>query len=689
MSINFLVFLCNFVKTFPLIVRVINLEYNINMKKQIFILGFSFISMMMIGQTNDPVIMKINGKDIKKSEFEYIYKKNNNEQVIDQKTLLEYVELFRNFKLKVAEAETQGLDTTLAFKKELNEYRTQLAKPYLSDLPISEEVVKQEYDRSKEFTEVSHLMLNIPEKAQDEQTMGRPNPILPADTLAVYKKAEAIYKRIAKGEKFEKLVAELSEDERSKTADQPGLLGWASALQLPSTLENAMYSTAVGKVSKPAQSAFGYHILKINARRQDPGQINAAHILITCPKDADVIVVSDATNKIDSIYNVAIAGGDFAELAKQYSDDKGSGSRGGDLSWFGYGAMVPEFQDAAFALQNPGDISKPIRSQFGFHIIKLIDKRPSLSYEEKKKELIARIERSDRAMELRKPAIEKLKKDNGFSADEKTYKILMDKANTVYPMDSAYIADFGNDESILFLAGNTPYKVKDFIAYMQSNPNSFYRLSTAFLKDKLSAFEEKSLMAEEDKSLESKYPDFKNLMNEYRDGILLFEVSNNEVWEKASKDTTGLQNYFYENKADYTWEKPHFKGYVVHCKDAKTMKKMKKQVAKLGADDAAAFLLKTYNTDDVINVRLDKVLSVQGENSYIDQYIFKSGESMPIANYPETFVIGKLLDAPNAYTDVRGLVITDYQNYLEKEWISTLNNKYPVIIYEDVVNSVK
>ena len=658
------------------------------MKKQFFIFGFSFISLMMVAQTVDPVIMKINGKDIKKSEFEYIYKKNNNEQVIDQKTLQEYVELFKNFKLKVAEAESQGLDTTQAFKKELNEYRNQLAKPFLADMLINEDLVKLMYDRSKEFIEVSHLMINMLGNAQAGQSGA--TPLLPADTLATYKKADAIYKRLLKGENFEKLVMEFSEDERSKATARPGLLGWASALMLPKTLDDAMFNTAVGKVSKPAQSAFGYHILKVNERQQDPGQIWAAHILIMCPQDADLVAVSDATHKIDSLYQVAISGGDFAELAKEYSDDKGSGSQGGDLSWFGFGMMVPEFQSAAFALQNSGDISKPVRSQFGFHIIKLIDKRASPSYEEKRKDLISRIDRGDRTAELRQPAVEKLKKDHGFSADETAYKILIEKANTDYPKDSAYIASFENNESVLFTIGNTPYAIKDFISFMRNNPNSPFRLSTSFVKEKLSAFEYTSLLNEEDQNLENKYADFKNLMNEYRDGILLFEVSNNEVWEKASIDTTGLQTYFNEHNSEYTWEKPHFKGYVVHAKDEKTMKKMKKQVAKLDPDAAAAFLLKNYVINDsTINVKVEKVLSIQGENSYVDEYVFKSKTANPLSNFPVTFVIGKLLAAPSVYTDVRGLVITDYQNYLEQEWISALNKKYPVIIYDDVVNSVK
>ena len=660
------------------------------MKKQIFILGFSLISLMAIAQNDDPVIMKINGKDVKKSEFEYIYKKNNNEQAIDQKNLQEYVELFKNFKLKVAEAEVQGLDTTQAFIKELNEYRVQLAKPYLSDLPVNESLVKRQYEKSKDFFLISHLMLNVPEKnAEEQQMMGRPAPVFPADTLAGYKKADALYKRLAKGEKFEKLVREYSDDESTKAAKKPGLLGWASVFQLPAALESAMHKTSVGKASKPALSVWGYHLIKVNEKRKDPGQIHAAHILVMCQQGADTITVSDAINKIDSIYKVAVNGGDFEELARLYSDDKGSGSQGGDLSWFGFGAMVSEFQDAAFALQNPGDISKPIRTQFGFHIIQLIDKRPAPSFEEKKQEIIARMERGEMATELRKPAVEQMKKELGFTSNESAYKLLMEKAKTVYPTDSAYIATFENDESLLFKVGGISYSIKDFIAFMQSNQNSFFRVSTTFLKDKLNNFEYKSLLAEEDKNLEKKYPDFKNLMNEYRDGILLFEVSNNEVWEKASQDTDGLEAYFKANKADYVWEKPHFKGYVVHCKDAKAMKKMKKQVAKLNHDDAVKFLQENYIVENNAQVKIDKVLTVQGENAFVDQQIFKLGEAQPLADFPVAFVLGKLLNAPEAYTDVRGLVITDYQNHLEKEWISTLNEKFPVIIYEDVVNSVK
>ncbi len=653
------------------------------MKRQIFILGFSIFSMAVIAQASDPVIMQINGKDIKKSEFEYIYKKNNNDQVIDQKTLEEYVELFKNFKLKVAEAETQGLDTTQTFRKELNEYRAQLARPYLADLPVDEDLVKQIYERSKEFLETTHLMLFTPRK---DESMEQPRRILPADTLAVYKDAVDIYNRASKGEEFGTLVTEYSEDERSRIANPSGLLGWVSALQLPGALEDVIYNTPVGKVSKPVQS----HILKVNNKRQDPGLIQAAHILIMVPQDANDITETNATNKIDSIYQAAIGGADFAELAKQYSDDKGTGSRGGDLSWFGYGAMVPEFQDAAFALENPGDISKPVRSQFGYHIIKLTGKKPSPSFEEKRAELISRIERSDRAATLIRPAVEQMKKENNFSANKKAYSVLMEKANSFHPLDSAYIASFENDGSELFFVGNTSYKVKDFITYIQENPGTFNRLSTAFLTEKLNSFEHKSLLSEEDKNLETKYPDFKNLINEYRDGILLFEISNNEVWDKASKDTTGLEKYFEENRADYTWEKPHFRGYIVHATNDTIMQEMKKQVVNMDTEEAVNFLLANYATEEAVNVRIERVLATQGENTFVDQHIFKTGaEAKGTTRFPYAFVIGKMLDTPEIYTDVKGLVITDYQNYLEKEWISTLNKKYPVIIYEDVVNSVK
>jgi peptidyl-prolyl cis-trans isomerase SurA len=641
-------------------------------------------SIAIIAQDNDPVVMTIDGKNIKKSEFEYIYKKNNNENVIDKKSFDEYVDLFRNFKLKVTEAEAQGLDTTAAFHKELNEYRAQLAKPYLTGNEFNEPLLADEYKRSTELVEVSHIVLFFP-NYQD-----RNNKLLPADTLETYKKAIEIRNKFLKGAKFEDLVGEYSGDERSKQAERPGYLGWNSGLRMYTALAKGIYSTPVGSISMPIRMNYGYHLMNVIGRKADPGEIHAAHILISCPRTADSLTFATALNKVDTVFQELKKGVSFEELAQKYSDDPSSAVKGGDLSWFGMGMMVPEFNDAAFALQEEGEVSKPIKTQFGYHIIKLLGRRPGPSFEDKKEELKTKMERTGYTIALNQPTINRLKKENGFTFNQEAYKLLLTEAQTVFPSDSLYIDKFKEDKSVLFVSGNQEYTVAGFIEYLSQNPRATNVLSTEVLQEKLDSYEYEALLNTEDRLLEQKYPDFRNLMQEYRDGILLFEVSNNEVWAKSSSDTEGLHQFFEAHKTGYTWDKPHYKGYVVLTKNAKTQKKMQKEIAKLEADTAAQYLLEQYyKKGDDPQVKLEKGLFTQGENTYVDEAVFKSGKTILPEGFTGFFLIGKLLQQPESYTDVRGLVITDYQDYLEKEWLDQLNTKYPVSVYQEVLDTVK
>ena len=658
------------------------------MKKYFFSLALFALSVTVtMAQSNDPVVMKINGKDIKKSEFEYIYSKNNNENAIDKKSLDEYVTLFKNFKLRVAEAEAQGIDTTAAFHRELSEYRVQLAKSYQKAPVLNQQLLIDEYENGKEFIEVSSILVPFP----DFQTQNL--QILPADTLEAYTKAIQIRNEyLKKGNKatFEDLVLKYSGDERSKEGDRPGYMGWVSGLKIYPALAQGLNNTPVGQVSMPIRMNYGYHLIKVLEKKADPGEVNAAHILIACPDGVDTVAVTDALSRVDDIYAKIAAGADFGELAKEHSDDTGSATRGGELSWFGTGMMVPEFNDAAFALEKEGDISKPVKTQFGYHIIRLLGKRASAPFESKKEEIQTKLERTGYFNQLYQPTINRLKNDYGFSAKEETYKELYAAAQTIFPSDSVYLEKFENNTNTLFSAGGENYSIADFISSLKQNKRSIYSLSTEVLQEKIETYEYNTLLKAEDKLLESKHPEFKNLMQEYRDGILLFEVSNNEVWAKSSSDTLGLKKFFEENKAKYAWDKPRYKGYVVLIKDAKAKKKMQKEVAKMNPDAAAQYLLDNYRTDSVSLIKIEKGLFVQGDNQFVDESIFKSGKATLPEGFADFFMIGKLLpNSPESYTDVRGLVITDYQDYLEKEWLESLNQKYPVEIYQDVINTIK
>ncbi|MDR0799648.1 MAG: peptidylprolyl isomerase [Dysgonamonadaceae bacterium] len=653
------------------------------MKKYFLPLVLLVASLAITAQDNDPVIMTINGKNIKKSEFEYIYNKNNNENAIDKKTFNEYVDLFKNFKLKVAEAETQGLDTTAAFRKELDEYRTQLAKPYLSATEVDQKMLLDEYKRDTTWLEVSHIVLFFPDY------QNRDMKLFPADTLAVYKKATEIRNKFAKGVLFEDLVKQYSDDERSKSADRPGYLGWTSGTRILPSLAKGIYSTPVGGISKPIRMNYGYHLINVHAKKADPGEIHAAHILISLPQGADSLTYVTAINKLDTVMMKLQAGVPFETLAQQYSEDPGSANRGGDLSWFGPGMMVPAFNDAAFALKEVGEISEPVQTQFGIHIIKLLGKRSAPSFEDRKADLQTKMERTGNAIALYQPTINKMKKEDGYTFNKANFQPLLTAAQTVYPSDSLFIDRFKNDQNVLFSAANQSYTVADFVEYMRLVPRSSASLSTEVLQEKLAEYEYTQLQQAEDHLLEQKYPEFKNLMQEYHDGILLFEVCNREVWEKSSTDTEGLQHFFQNNASKYTWDQPHYKGYVVLTKDAKTQKQLQKAIAKMDADAAAQYLLDSYKNDGASLFKLEKGLYTQGENAFVDETVFHAGKAKLPDNYGSFFVIGKLLQTPENYTDVRGLVITDYQDYLEKEWLDQLNKKYPVVLYQEVLNTVK
>lgn len=643
------------------------------MRKFFFSVAIFFTGTQLV-LANDPTLMIINGKPVKKSEFEYIYNKNNSNNSLDKKTLTEYVDLFVNFKLKVEEAKAQGLDTTKSFVSELAGYRSQLTTPYLTDSKVDDGVLQEAYNRMKEDVEVSHILIRTTPNAS------------PADTLAAFKKIMAIAKRIEK-EDFAKVAKELSEDESAK--DNSGYIGWISAFRTVYPFETMAYNTKVGTISKPVRSSFGYHLIKVINRRQSPGEIFVSHIMQFTEKDND-IKNKAAKQRIDSIYSRIQAGDDFAKLATAHSDDKGSSVKNGELPWFGTGRMIPEFENAAFALKNIGDISIPIQSSYGWHIIKMLDKRGIASFDNLKEDIQSKVKRDERAQLGQKSFIAKLKSEYNYKVNAEAiadyYKLLENKSLT----DSTFqLATAQLSKPIISFATKT-LSQGDFNQFLKANTYTDKTTPATIINEKAVAYGEKELLAYEDKQLENKYEDFRFLMQEYHDGILLFEVSNNQVWDKASRDTAGLATYFKQNTADYKWEKPHYKGRLILCKDKNTFKLAKKLVKKIATDSIDKYLTTRLN-DSIQYVKVEKNLFVQGDNKLVDNLAFKTKTAIePNKDYPYAFVVGKLLKTlPENYTDVRGLVTADYQEYLEKQWITELRKKYKVEIDSKVLNLVK
>lgn len=471
------------------------------MNRPFAILAAVALSMTMCAQQDNPVIMRINNKDITRAEFEYSYNKNNTESTLDRKSLDEYVQLFVDFKLKVAAAEDMGLDTLASFKKEFKGYRDQQAQEYLIDTAFIENEARKVYEAT---------LANIGEE----------------------------------------------------------------------------------------------------------GLVRTAHILLRIPQDADVAAQENIKARMDSVYQALKDGAEFEKLALQLSEDPGSARQGGLLPWLFAKQVYPEYARVAYGLQ-VGELSQPFLSPAGVHVVKLLEKKQFEPYEFHRKDIHTFLERRG----IRQKAIE-------VKADS------------------------------LFVQYGGKVKREEVLAY-------------------------------EDSLLDTKYPEFKYLMQEYYDGLLLFEVSNRCVWEKAAQDEVGLEQYFKKNKKKYIWDSPRFKGAVVHCNTSELAGQVKKTMKKMPEEQWRKYIQKDVNQDSLRLAFMERGLFKIGDNANVDYLVFKQGELKPRENYPYPVIVGKVQKKyPESYRDVRGPLTADYQNELEKKWIQELRKKYKVEIYRDVLETV-
>lgn len=602
------------------------------MKKNIFLILLT----IMVGSVSAQTVMKIAGKDVSKQEFEYYYKKNVvNDSV--RISVADYTERFIDFKLKVAEAYSRKMDTVSSFIKELDGYRNQLIAPYLTDDSIKEVLVKEQYARILEDVEVSHILIRIEE-----------------DTLTAYNKALQVLKEL-ESESFGKVALKYSDDV-SLAADS-GRLGYITALTTVYPFEVAAYNTPVGSYSQITRSMFGYHIIKVTDRRPTRGQVKVAHIFKRKPVGAGAASLDSLKKAVYALYDEIKAQKiTFADAASKESED-GAAKRGGELPWITTGKTNELFEDAAFSMDSIGDM-RIVEAPYGWHIVELRGKKPIDSLDDMRPLIESRMRGDERSLIINRSFIDKLKKEYGFR-----------QASPV-----------GKDGIIARFAD---------ITLTNDSLKQFLESNTNLGSDTVGQFIDYSIFQYEKRNLEKKYPDFGLLMQEYRDGILMFNISQDEVWGKAAQDTAGLRKYFEANKEKYKWENPHYKGIIIHC----ASKDVKKQVQSMLATvpmESAPDCLSNLNADGKKSVKVERGIYVKGKNATIDAMIFGKGKAPKDKNYPETYLVGKVLKKyPESYRDVRGPVLNDYQNVVEAQWLAKLRKKYHVTIYEEVLKTVK
>jgi peptidyl-prolyl cis-trans isomerase SurA len=610
--------------------------------------------------TKPLTLFSVNKKPVDTDEFIYLYKKNHQHAKEDftKDKIEEYLTLYVNFKLKVEEARKRGMDTTKAFLQEFNQYKEELRKPYLPGNNLTDSLVKMTYDRMKEEVRAAHLLISLKPDAS------------PADTLAAYNRILDIQKKIASGEEFSALATALSEDPSARI--NKGDLGYFTAMQMVYPFENAAFSTPVGQVSKPVRTRFGYHLLKVIDRRPARGEVEVSHIMLRTGEDKNN---EQAKQTIFKVVEELQGGVKWEDVCKQYSEDPGTKDTGGRLRPFAAGMManVPEFERVAFELEEPGEISDPFQTQYGWHIIRLERKIPLAPFSELGPNLKNRINRDERAQISRQGLQTRLRKEMQFTDNQMVLKKIMELADTTLQRGN-WNPVIENGKETLFTLREKPVTTEEFISFVKLKQAPTSSTPQKYLEELYNNFVDESILVLMEKDIAAKHPDYRYLLNEYYEGILLFEIMEKEVWNKASEDSVGQHRYYTSNASKYTAEERIRGTFYSAAKEAA----LPELETLLNEGDAKK--IQEY-------VSRNKIKSESGYYKKQDKAVLQTipwQKGIHSAQNNEMFYLAWIKEILPAgqmnFEEARPTIVSDYQNYLEAEWVARLRKKYPVKI---------
>ena len=634
----------------------------------IFWLSLSFLNAQI---SESDVLLTISEEPILASEFIRVYNKNLNlVQDDSQKEVESYLKLFINYKLKLAEATSLGYDKDPEYVKELRSYKNQLTQNYLTDKNVTDELVLEAYDRTLNEVKAQHVLVRVEE--------------FETDTLQAYSAIQDFQERL-KNDDFESLKKEIHDGKSIFVED----LGFFTAFKMAYKFESVAFNTKVGEVSKPFRTKFGFHVVKVLEKRKSKGQVIVAHIMIANTRKDTTLVAKD---RIQELHRLLLQGEDFGNIAKQFSDDKSSSMRSGELKPFKSGQINSTlFENTAFSLKEKEDISEPIQTQFGWHILKLIDKQAVKEFNSLKPDLESQVRKDSRSQLVKSKMLAKLLSQYQLTGLNPNLPLL--KSNIVYDRSNKTwkFSDQIKDSKSFLVIQKTSYSFGDFLNFLNNNSKLINpNWATEFaLNKQYKIFLEQSVFRYKKDNLENENQDFANILNEYREGLLLFELMQDKIWEGAKKDTIGLNAFYNENKANYLWP-DRVIGSVARSSNAKNIKKVRK-------------LWRSGKSNQSIDELLNKIQQ---------NVIFSTGEfELGLSPLPESFTprvkspLSKIIKENNSFyivnvkefmpqsqkslEDSRGQLISDYQTKLETQWILELKSKFNVKVNEDVFQKVK
>jgi peptidyl-prolyl cis-trans isomerase SurA len=619
--------------------------------------------------TNDPLLI-VSSDSVSMDEFLYAFNKNRPlDSAVSRAEIDEYLDLYINFKLKVSEAKSRGLDTTAAFKKEYNSYIDQLDNSYIQISGNTDSLVVEAYNRMQYEINASHILLNLDEAA------------MPKDTLKVFNRAIAIRDSIVSGQKsFEDIAVAQSQDPSAR--QNKGNLGYFSVFQMVYPFETAAYTTSVGEISYPTRTQFGYHLVKVNDKRPNEGRIRVAHIMIRGSNDAET--------RAYEIYNQLLAGSDWDALCAKYSEDAQSAPRGGELMPFSRGQIVPQFADAAFGLTSPNEITEPVQTPYGWHIIKLIERLPVGDFANNEQQIKAKVRRDSRAQVSKNKMLLELAKQNNMIENDSILQQVINPENHLFEANKWVLDNDTLSSKVLFSINDKPYLVESYYRFIEQS--SRHQQTKSFLFEQYKKFKSEQLIAYEKANLDKKFPEYTYLKQEYYDGILLFSIMENEVWQKASTDSIGLANFYNEHKEEY--------------RDSTTIEVLIFTSDVRSDLDSVASIVIDY--DDYLNLsEAEKDLLINNNNdSTLLSLQFEQGE-FDLNNHPVIVSLDngmsgivqveeewhyvvpvRLPEEPRRIELIKGQLIAGYQETLEKNWMQELKAKYTIDIDNEVLDKV-
>ena len=654
----------------------VNLLFKMNIR-HFLIVSLVGISGLSLNAQKKEVLFTVDNTPYYTDEFVRVYNKNL-DLVKDesQKDIDNYLDLYLAYKLKVNKAYKLGLDKEPKYINELKSYRNQLSKNYLTDTEVTEELIREAYNRSLKEINASHILVLADENAK------------PQDTLKAYQKIQSIRERILKGEDFGKLAQELSEDPSAK--ENKGDLGYFSVFRMVYPFENGAFSTKKGEVSKPVRTRFGYHLIKVNNIRNNRGEITVAHIMINKPQDASK--KNESLDKIKNIYQKLQQGEKFEDLANQFSDDKTSAPKGGVLGQIASGNLNSvAFEDAAFLIKNVGEYTTPIETEFGWHIIKLIEKHPVKSFEEVKSDFENRIKRDERSKKIAESMNSRLEKKYKPVVDYKLLQKATELVSEEYYQGKFEIPqniDEFNKTAITIQKKNI--SGIEFLNYIQAQQNAMQRIHPIEkLKETLTKdFISSNLNSYYDENLENEFSEFRFVMDEYKEGLLLFDLMEKEIWQRASTDTLGLEAFYQQNKDKYKWNE-RIDAVVASSVKRDFVEQTKKYFEQ---GKSVEFIKNELNKDAIVNIMIDESYHEEGSNGIPKEYKLKKGVSEVYKQGDYYYVIlGKEIIPSSQKTldEARGRVVSDYQQYLEETWLDSLKKEFSYKVNDKTFKKVK